>query len=205
MSTSFHRPVLRLLSVFILLTLIFAQPKRAEACICPFPVSPEIEFSRVDVVFAGSVINSNDVYSGNPNGNPALGTIEQWRRNFTNNFDDYYDFWVSESWKGVKTTSVTLFTGGTSCGSRFSAGTKYLIYGHYEKGQLIAHVCSRTRTFSSATDDLNYLDTLPKLALAPTLSPALISYILCAASILTPLAILLFKRLRSSPKENSSP
>ncbi|MBI5713615.1 MAG: hypothetical protein HZC38_09370, partial [Chloroflexi bacterium] len=58
---------------------------------------------------------------------------------------------------------------------------------------------------SSATDDLNYLDTLPKLALAPTLSPALISYILCAASILTPLAILLFKRLRSSPKENSSP
>ena len=49
----------------------------------------------------------------------------------------------------------------------FAKNQSYVVYAYEWQGQLNTSICSRTREFNRAVDDLNYLQPIPDLPLTP--------------------------------------
>lgn len=198
------RRLFRLLVIGILLASLLAQPKPASACSCALPDPPPVAFTNAHAVFVGDVTAINDptwlartflflpiVYSS---ADPTL-----------------VHFQVSDSWKGVTTTTVTIRTavGGASCGYSFDLGKQYVVYAYQYSRELETNICTRTSEAALATTDLNYLNTLPKLALTPTASSPAILYVVIASLVAIAIAVLITfwlvrrKLARSGSKQSS--
>jgi len=162
--------------VLMMIWPILAYPAPASACLCSDELSqPSTEkFSHAEVVFIGQVtsIRSNfptalfyDMY--NQIGywlGFAANTAEHGK------FSDYRVILeVSQSWKGVNTSTVEIITGGGysgDCGYPFAIGTQYLIYGYTDNDKnLFTSICQPTEKLSQATEDLNYLNKIPVISL----------------------------------------
>ena len=163
----------------VILFALFAHPKLASACSCVMPDAPAEEFAQSDAVFTGKVIRMVDNYF------PVLATLDRilngvgLQSYFFNRNGKYWGysvyFAVRDSWKGITETIVEANTGygGGDCGYSFVVGNDYLVYAHlgYGKpdGYWVTGNCSRNSELASATEDLTYLNTLPKLPLRPSL------------------------------------
>jgi 5-hydroxyisourate hydrolase-like protein (transthyretin family) len=133
----------------LLLTTIFADD--AAACVCRFGGEPVCqEYSRTDIVFAGTVAGSAKI---------------------TVNEGDYkYEqrlvrFEIAEMFRGEQMAKAEIITGwgGGDCGYNFTNGESYLVYAHINKEnkRLYTSVCTRTRPTSQAAEDLAYIRNLP--------------------------------------------
>lgn len=77
-------------------------------------------------------------------------------------FRETISFNIEKSFKGVTGTVVELTETGTSCDYSFEQGEKYLVYAyrHEETNTLYSHYCTRTKEFSKAGAELDYLNSL---------------------------------------------
>lgn len=163
-----------LLIAFMLLSAILAYPAPAWGCTCGIPGSPQEGFGRSKAVFVGTVTRVDE-----DSMKPRHGKFIQFYQQFVPPLPSMIDydfhgrsvtFEVEESWRGVDTTHFTVQTGwGGDCGYRFQEGKQYLVYAHqFTDIPFFTGICSRTTALASATEDLNYLQTLPKLELTYT-------------------------------------
>ena len=119
------------------------QPEPSYACMCATP-EPLEAINNSAGIFMGKVISARDYVRIRRTGT-FLGSTS------------VIEFDVEVVWKGARyqTMSLTSVTaGGSSCGSTFKEGIKYVVYS--EDGSHIG-MCSRTRELSKAGYDLALL------------------------------------------------
>lgn len=138
-----------LLGVLIVVSL--ASPT-ANACSCGGGGAPCESFGTASAVFAGTVIGVRE--------NPRPKVIDRNETDWLPRF--VYKFSVQQAYSGVTGTEVEVHTGsgGGDCGFQFKIGQRYLVYAQLYKERLLTGICSRTRAFSQATEDLAFLGTL---------------------------------------------
>lgn len=161
----------------ILLTLL-ARPSPVSACSCVADVTIPNNFTQHAAVFTGKVTRIADNYApyfstadyildrlGNPN-----YFFYHFVRNDERRLGFSVFFKVINSWKGVEKSFVEVNTGrgGGDCGYTFEMGKEYLVYASYAYGipdnYWVTGICSRNATLPDATEDLNYLNSLPQLS-----------------------------------------
>ncbi|MDW0110293.1 hypothetical protein [Sporosarcina aquimarina] len=128
------------LSMFLLMGMMVPSNEvKACSCIEAPPVSEAVDQS--DAVFLGTVTSIKELVSNRE------VTIE-----------------VKESWKGVESKTLTVYTGFNSadCGLTIDTGEKYLFYANKSSEDtgdpiLTSSFCSRTATELNASEDLKVL------------------------------------------------
>ncbi|MGH2523183.1 MAG: hypothetical protein ACRDH2_11825 [Anaerolineales bacterium] len=202
----------RLAILLIVVTALAVRPRPAFACSCVWPPpDPPAAFAQYTAVFSGQVTGIADTGSI-----PFLSQLRQWL-GLHLPYGRSVVFRVIDSWKGVATRTVGIRTGygDADCGYAFAIGAQYLVYAfqgsmYAPQGQaeLETGICTRTAEIALATPDLTYLQTQPKLALAPAKSGLLPVYAGLAVVLVALLSISAwwFRRKRASaenPKPNS--
>ena len=83
-----------------------------------------------------------------------------------------YKFSVEQSYSGVSGTQVEVFTGQGfgDCGHPFRTGVRYLVYAYRNEDKLTTSICTRTRVFESAGEDVAFLGTLSSRASGVTIN-----------------------------------
>jgi len=144
------RPVVLLLGVVIVVLL--AGP-RANACTCAGSSPPCESFGTASAVFAGTVIGER--VSERPKRMDRNEVEIDWAPRAVK-------FSVEQAYSGGIGTEVEVFTGrgGGDCGYGFRIGQRYLVYAYRYKDNLTTSICTRTRLFTQATEDLAFLGTL---------------------------------------------
>jgi hypothetical protein len=103
--------------------------------------------SHADAVFVGVAASVRD----------TLVTEEPGRRQMYR----AVTFRVRSGWKGVRTRSVTVLTGMTTCGFSFRPGESYLVYARRAPlggiRPLLTSICTRTATERDAAADIRAL------------------------------------------------
>ena len=129
-----------------LLVLLFGlwlslPPTQSLACSCVEPGPPLEEQAKAAVVFHGEAVSVREF--------PAIFGITG------STVPTTITFKVQTVWKGAvyPTRYVTTARSGASCGYPFVAGTEYIVYTQLGLGWNVS-LCSRTRPFSEATQDL---------------------------------------------------
>lgn len=171
------KPHIQLIKTLILLSLVWlAYRKPVLAIECNPPDPPADEYNEHDAVFTGrptAIICK-----------PHLpGTLSRFLYTYAPGFyDSTYCrvyFSVDKSWKGVTTTNAIVITYNVPYGPGFSMGQHYLVYANRTSSRFGSDgvwftgplYCTRTTVVSEATEDFNYLQTIPELELIPTTSP----------------------------------
>jgi Carboxypeptidase regulatory-like domain/Tissue inhibitor of metalloproteinase len=79
---------------------------------------------------------------------------------------------VDSAFRGIKGSDVEVMTGmgGGDCGFEFVPAGQYLVYASEYEGKLSTSICSRTRSISRATEDLNYIRGLATAKAGATIS-----------------------------------
>ena len=146
------RSVVVLLGILIVISV---ASQTVNACSCGGTGSPCESFGSAAAVFAGTVVAMRE------NERP-----KQTERNDVRWNPRAFKFSVEQSYLGVAGTEVEVFTGsgGGDCGYDFQIGQRYLVYAYRNDHQLYTGICTRTRPFSSANEDLAFLGTLSSAA-----------------------------------------
>lgn len=142
--------------------LFFVSESAASACSCMPPGPPREEAERARAVFAGEVV---EVEPAGEVVKKADEKCEQeqgaWQSAMPTHKNVRVRFKVTRVWKNVAASEVvvTTPTNSAACGYAFRKGESYVVYayGSGELGQLTTGLCSRTRTLSSAEEDLRDL------------------------------------------------
>lgn len=135
--------------VFSVLGLLFA-PSITFACSCSLsPIGKtekqliKLERKKSQAVFSGEVaeIIAPKTISGE----------EAWTAEIR--------FKVLQTWKGVTTQTVSVFTANRCCicGYKFAVGERYLVYAYSSDKALGTNFCTHTKTLSEADVDLKVL------------------------------------------------
>ena len=138
------------LLIGILITLLLAN-SAVSACSCAGGNPPCESFGSASAVFVGTPVSVGEnkrPKSSNPNDIDWTPIV--------------YKFSVEQSYLGVPGTEVEVFTGrgGGDCGYQFKIGQRYLVYAYKDQDKLNTGICTRTKPFSSATEDLAFLGGL---------------------------------------------
>lgn len=146
------RSVIVLLGVVITLAL---AGYKVNACTCAGPGTPCESFGSAEAVFAGTVVSARE----NERRKQADRDEIDWAPRGIK-------FSVEQAYVGVVGTEVEIFTGygGGDCGYPFKIGQRYLVYAYRAKEKLVTSICTRTKFFTNATEDLAFLGTLPTAA-----------------------------------------
>lgn len=138
------------LSLSILIVLLLAS-RAVTACTCAPGGSPCESYGSASAVFVGTVTSVRGS-ERRPVKDPK---DVDW-------VPVAYKFSVDQSYLGVSGTEIEVFTGrgGGDCGFDFQQGQRYLVYAHRYNDKLITSICTRTKPFSQATEDLAFLGTL---------------------------------------------
>ena len=138
---------------------VLLSAARAQACTCAGPGQPCEAFGRADAVFVGTVTGAETL-------KPKEG--EDWLAS------RLFRFTVLQPFLGVEGTEVEVATGsgGGDCGYGFRRGETYLVYayGGRDGKPLTTGICSRTGPVSEASEDLEFLRSLPSRAAGVTIS-----------------------------------
>jgi hypothetical protein len=80
-------------------------------------------------------------------------------------------FAVEQSYLGVDGTEVEVFTGygGGDCGYEFKVGERYLVYAYRDRIRLNTGICTRTKPFAKAAEDLAFLGNLSSATAGATI------------------------------------
>jgi hypothetical protein len=117
----------------------------AAACECRGGITPCQEYFEASVVFLGVVTGSSKV------------TLDQGDYAFPQRL---FQFRLEQAYRGIAGKEVQVITGmgGGDCGYGFRLGEKYLVYAFRNKdNKLSTSSCTRTRPFSEAQEDLDYI------------------------------------------------
>ncbi|WP_179955481.1 MYXO-CTERM sorting domain-containing protein [Chondromyces crocatus] len=133
-----------------LLTLLQTTDVLACKCVPPPPVATALEQS--EAVFAGKVVGIAKQSSDETV--PLVVKLD-----------------VSRAWKGKvgSTVEVRTATSSAACGLYFEEGKEWLIYAGSREGSLVASLCSRSKLFDTAAEDVAQLGegTVPEGAAPP--------------------------------------
>jgi hypothetical protein len=137
-----------------LLTTVFLAGQNVEACSCGGSGGPCESYGAAAAVFVGTVVSARE--------NERIKTD----RNDVDWTPRAIKFSVEQSYLGVAGTELEVFTGrgGGDCGYEFKIGQRYLVYAQRYQDKLTTSICTRTKPFSSASDDLAFLGTLSSAA-----------------------------------------
>lgn len=151
------RSVVVLLGILIVISV---SSQTVDACSCGGSGTPCESYGSAAAVFVGTVVGVRD----NEPPKPADRREVHW-------FPRAFKFSVEQSYLGVAGTEVEVSTGqgGGDCGYEFKIGQRYLVYAYRYDDQLSASICTRTRPFSSANEDLAFLGTLSSAASGVTI------------------------------------
>ncbi|WP_162805722.1 hypothetical protein [Sporosarcina sp. PTS2304] len=133
------KKVLILPMLLIILAVMNVKPILTAACSCMAPPTADLALSEATAVFSGEV--------------------EEVKKNTKDNGKTVI-FTVQETWKGIDSQTISVFTGNdsASCGINFEVGKEYLVYAHTMdsngKNILATTLCDRTAELANATDDL---------------------------------------------------
>ena len=107
------------------------------ACSCLPPGTPQEELAKMDAVFKGKVLEVDEKF----------------------NSTTKVKLSVSETWKGVSSKEVVIYTAmdSAACGVYFEKDKEYLVYAHLEDGEYTTYLCSRTAEIPQAQSDLKEL------------------------------------------------
>lgn len=105
------------------------------ACDCYVPETAHEAQEKADAVFKGKVLQLKKEKIEGETYNVALIS-------------------VSETWKGIDDTQVTVFTDWTSCQFDFEVGKEYLLYPNKLNGELRVIDCGRSVEIQFAANDL---------------------------------------------------
>lgn len=146
---------MRVLVSLVFLLAVFAA--EANACSCVTGGTPCHDYWQATAVFTGTVIYSSTTTS-------KRGAYDIPQRIFRFNIDQRF--------RGVAGKEVEVRTGlgGGDCGYNFRLGGQYLVYAYGDAGKLSTGICSRTRPFSEASDDLAYFQGLATAEPGATIS-----------------------------------
>ncbi|NLP52292.1 hypothetical protein [Bacillus sp. RO1] len=119
-----------------ILSLPFYSPT-GYACSCLPPGTPQEELAKMDAVFTGKVLEVEEKFN----------STKEVKLN------------VTETWKGVETKEVVIYTAmdSAACGVNFEKNKDYLVYAHLEDGEYTTYLCSRTAELPQAQTDLKEL------------------------------------------------
>jgi hypothetical protein len=107
----------------------------------------ELRLKKFDAVFSGKVLRIKNLKVSADNPFPSAKVTLK----------------VLETWKGIKTKKITVFTYTTDCGFKFEAGESYLVYGNRQKNNLVElHRCTSTKKLSFAENELKVINKLVK-------------------------------------------
>jgi hypothetical protein len=141
--------------VFVVVITFSCAAYSVSACSCAGPGAPCESFGSADAVFVGTAVSAKD----NERPKQADRTDFDWAPRA-------FKFSVEQAYLGVAGTEVEVSTGygGGDCGYQFKLGQRYLVYAYRYKDQLTTTICTRTKPFASANEDLAFLGTLPTAA-----------------------------------------
>jgi len=145
------RQVVVLLGLIITFALASAT---VNACTCAGSDTPCESFGSADAVFVGTAVSARD----NERKKENREDIDWTPRAFK--------FSVEQAYLGIAGTEVEVSTGygGGDCGYQFKLGERYLVYAYKYKDKLTTGICTRTKPFARANEDLAFLGTLPSAA-----------------------------------------
>jgi hypothetical protein len=137
--------------------LSLAPASDAFACSCGPSGPPCQNAFQVDAVFAGTVRNISALPEDGPPLRPGEARIPRAVR---------VEFASVAGFRGIQGSMVSVVTAGSgpACGYEFKQGERYLVYATRDRASgtdLVTSICSRTRPLSDASDDLQFLGTLP--------------------------------------------
>ena len=135
----------------ILISLSLAK-QTVNACTCAGPRSTCESYGSASAVFVGTVIS---VRVNKPQKSNERAEEIDWT-------PVAFKFVVEQAYHGVAGSQVEVFTGsgGGDCGYQFIVGQRYLVYAYSYQNRLSTGICSRTKLYSNATEDLAFLSTL---------------------------------------------
>lgn len=121
-----------------------------QACSCFGPGTPCESYGAASAVFAGTAISVRRAVE------PKPGPVQPI------NYERIFKFAVDQSYLGVAGTEVEISTGsgGGDCGYNFRIGERYLVYAHSYGDRLATGICTRTKPFANANEDLTFLGNL---------------------------------------------
>lgn len=136
----------------------------AQACTCAGVGTPCDNFGSASAVFAGTVTATRGKERTKTDNGDELG------------YRQLFKFSVDQSYLGVSGTEVEVLTGmgGGDCGYAFKIGERYLVYAFLYQNQLVTSICSRTKLFADANEDLAFLGTLSSAAPGATIHGQLV-------------------------------
>ena len=130
----------------------------AKACDCEYGGSlPCYEYWRSDAVFQGTVVSQQNLDEDNDGFSQRLARLA-----------------IEQAFKGITGSQVDIVTGrgGGECGYPFKDGQRYLVYAFRDRkdtSRWHTSICTRTRPFSEAGEDLAYFSALPKVGSGGTI------------------------------------
>ena len=136
--------------VFLILgTFDFSQAVNACSCVGERPICEKFGYSKA--VFLGKAIGGTVRESGkDENGKRKLYVTGR------------VTFQIEEAFSGVKNRKIVTVDSGGPCGTGFTQGESYLIFASGENAdQLGTSMCSGNRSLETATENLQFLRTLP--------------------------------------------
>lgn len=130
----------------------------ANACSCMEPGAPCEAYGTAAAVFVGTAIRAGEA-------EPSKDERELYRTGVVVKFS------VEQSYLGVDGTEVEVFTGrgGGDCGYTFKVGERYLVYAYRDHIRLTTSICTRTKPFARATEDLAFLGNLSSATAGATI------------------------------------
>jgi hypothetical protein len=156
---------MRRVLVFFGIVIVFSLAGRnAMACSCMNPGTPCEGYGKAAAVFVGTVTGVRDTQR------PQAKDVNERRKQEDAGEIDWsplaYKFSVEQAYLGVAGSEVEIFTGsgGGDCGFQFQTGQRYLVYAYRYKDRLSTSICSRTKPFNKATEDIAFLGTLSSAA-----------------------------------------
>ncbi len=155
---------MRPLLVFFGIVIVFSfAGQTAMACTCAGAGTPCESYGRAAAVFVGTVtgVRANE---------PKTRDLSERRKLEDSGEIDLapigYKFSVEQAYLGVAGAEIEIFTGrgGGDCGITFQTGQRYLVYAYSSRDKLTTNICTRTKPFNRASEDVAFLGTLSSAA-----------------------------------------
>lgn len=148
-----------LIVLMVVLGWVGLTASTAQACSCFAPGPPCEAYGSASVVFTGTVVSVRRAEE------PKPGPVQPI------NYIRLFKFSVDQAYLGVQGTEVEVATGsgGGDCGYNFTVGERYLVYANLHENRLGTSICSRTKAFAQANDDLAFLGNLSSAAPGATI------------------------------------
>src|SRR5688572_17187304 len=150
----------------LVLALVFAWfaavgAENANACSCAGGGGPCESYGGAAAVFVGTVVGHREHRVSKE----VARKEDRW-------YPNAFKFSIEQAYLGVNGSEIEIFTGtgGGDCGYQFKSGQRYLVYAYrYSDGPLTTSICTSTKLFSKATEDLAFLGNLSSAAAGVTI------------------------------------